>query len=97
MMLLTEEVGELAEAIRKSRGTRWGHEGEIAASEEAISDELGDVLFLLEDWHYFLGLIWMTQRRLCSIRCNVDWADLIDRAARRKPWTSGSATRRWWT
>lgn len=47
MFLLTEEMGELVHAIRKSRGTRWGHENETPGSTNAITEELGDVLFLM--------------------------------------------------
>ena len=47
MLLLTEEVGELARALRKMRGQRWGHDDESVGSTENVMEELGDVLFLL--------------------------------------------------
>ncbi len=47
MLLLTEEVGELARAIRKTDKQRLGHENEAAGSRQDIVEELGDVLFLL--------------------------------------------------
>lgn len=47
LMYLTEEVGELARALRKVGAKRWGHEDEEAGSLEDVTEELGDVLFLL--------------------------------------------------
>ena len=47
MLLLTEEVGELACSVRTLGTTRWGHEEEGEGSEEQILEELGDVLFLI--------------------------------------------------
>ncbi|NLN26666.1 MAG: nucleotide pyrophosphohydrolase [Firmicutes bacterium] len=47
MLLLTEEVGELARSVRTLGTTRWGHEEEGEGSEEQILEELGDVLFLI--------------------------------------------------
>ena len=56
MFLLTEEMGELVHAIRKSRGTRWGHESEEVISPNAITEEFGDVLFLLARVSLILGI-----------------------------------------
>lgn len=47
MLLLTEELGELARALRKLGSTRWGHEDEAVGSKEDVVEELGDLLFLL--------------------------------------------------
>ena len=47
MFLLTEEMGELVQAIRRSQGKRWGHPNEDGKSREALTEEIGDILFLL--------------------------------------------------
>jgi NTP pyrophosphatase (non-canonical NTP hydrolase) len=47
LVLLTEELGELARAVRKLGVKRWGHEDEAIGSRQDVSDEVGDVLFLL--------------------------------------------------
>jgi NTP pyrophosphatase (non-canonical NTP hydrolase) len=47
MMLLTEELGELARALRKLGVKRWGHEDEAIGSKEDVAEELGDLLFLI--------------------------------------------------
>lgn len=47
MLLMTEEMGELVRAIRKSDGKRWGHADEKAGSLEDVTEEIGDVMFLL--------------------------------------------------
>ena len=47
MMMMTEEIGELARALRKTHGERWGHAGEGVASQADVAQEVGDVLFLL--------------------------------------------------
>jgi NTP pyrophosphatase (non-canonical NTP hydrolase) len=46
-LLLTEEIGELARAIRKLGTKRWGHEDESVGSKDNIVEELGDILWLL--------------------------------------------------
>jgi NTP pyrophosphatase (non-canonical NTP hydrolase) len=66
MMLLSEELGELVQAIRKSKGKRWGHEDEEVGSAEDISKELGDMLFLMARVAIFRTLIWMHRQLLCS-------------------------------
>ena len=45
VMYLTEEVGELARALRKAGRKRWGHEDEAVGSLQDVAEELGDVLF----------------------------------------------------
>lgn len=47
MLLLTEELGELAQAVRRLGRKRWGHDGEAVGSRDDVTEEAGDVLFLL--------------------------------------------------
>lgn len=45
--VLCEESGELARAVRSHWERRWGHPEETSATADNVTEEIGDLLFIL--------------------------------------------------